>query len=72
MSLNREIEAQKKRLARIAPVARPPKLSMNCYQEGQGEPNIDSPWVLNVMVENKPEPPLIENRPIQEDIKQKH
>ena len=45
---------------------------MNVYQEGQGEPNIDSPWVLNVMVENKPEPPLIENRPIQEDIKQKH
>jgi hypothetical protein len=27
---------------------------------------------LNVMVENKPEPPLIENRPIQEDIKQTH
>ena len=72
MSLNREIEAQKKRLARIAPVARPPKLSMNIYQEGQGEPIIDSPWVLNVLVENKPEPPLIENRPIQEDIKQKH
>ena len=71
MSLNREIEAQKKRLARIAPVARPPKLSMNCYQEGQGEP-IESPWVLNLMIENKPETPLIENRPIQEEIKQKH
>ena len=72
MSLNREIEAQKKRLARIAPVARPPKLSMHCYQEGQGEPKLDSPWVLNLMIENKPEPPLIENRPIQEEIKQKH
>jgi len=31
---------------------------MNCYQEGEGEP-IESPWVINVMVEN---------RPIQEDI----
>ena len=58
MSMNREIEALKKRLARGAPIAKPPKLSMHCYQEGQGEP-IDSPWVLNLMVEN---------RPIQEDI----
>ena len=58
MSMNREIEALKKRLAKVGPVARPPKLRMNCYQEGQGEP-IDSPWVLNLMVEN---------RPIQEDI----
>ena len=72
MSLNREIEAQKKRLARIAPVARPPKLSVNVYKEGQGKPNLDSPWVLNLMIENKPEPPLIANRPIQEEIKQKH
>ena len=72
MSLNREIEAIKKRLAKVGKVANPPKLSVNVYQEDQGEPNIDSPWVLNVMVENKPEPPLIENRPIQEDIKQKH
>ena len=72
MSLNREIEAIKKRLAKVGKVAKPPKLSVNVYQEGQGEPNIDSPWVLNVMVENKPEPPLIENRPIQENIKQKH
>ena len=58
MSMNREIEALKKRLARVAPIPKPPKLSMNVYQEGQGEP-IDSPWVLNLMVEN---------RPIQEDI----
>ena len=58
MSMNREIEALKKRLARIGPIAKPPTLRMNCYQEGQGEP-IDSPWVLNLMVEN---------RPIQEDI----
>ena len=58
MSMNREIEALKKRLARVAPIAKPPKLSMNVYQEDQGEP-IESPWVLNLMVEN---------RPIQEDI----
>ena len=58
MSMNREIEALKKRLARVAPIAKPPKLSMNVYQEGHGEP-IESPWVLNLMVEN---------RPIQEDI----
>jgi len=58
MSMNREIEALKKRLAKVVPVARPPKLRMNCYQEGEGEP-IDSPWVLNLMVENPP---------IQEDI----
>ena len=58
MSMNREIEALKKRLQRVAPIAKPPNLRMNCYQEGQGEP-IESPWVLNLMVEN---------RPIQEDI----
>ena len=58
MSMNREIEALKKRLARVAPIAKPPKLSMNVYQEGKVEP-IDSPWILNLMVEN---------RPIQEDI----
>ena len=58
MSMNREIDAIKKRLARVVPIAKPPKLSMNIYQAGQGEP-IESPWVLNLMVEN---------RPIQEDI----
>tara|TARA_R100000805_G_C3534855_1_gene52184 strand:- start:409 stop:594 length:186 start_codon:yes stop_codon:yes gene_type:complete len=58
MSMNREIEALKKRLARVVPIAKPPTLRMNCYQEGHGEP-IESPWVINVMVEN---------RPIQEDI----
>ena len=58
MSMNREIEALKKRLARVAPIAKPPKLSMNVYKEGQGEPT-ESPWGLNLMVEN---------RPIQEDI----
>ena len=65
MSMNREIEALKKRLARVAPIAKPPKLSMQCYQEGQGEP-IDSPWVLNLEIESKP--PLIENSPIQGEI----
>ena len=39
MSLNREIEAIKKRLAKVGKVAKPPKLSVNVYQEGQGEPN---------------------------------
>ena len=29
MSLNREIDAIKKRLARVAPIAKPPKLSLN-------------------------------------------
>jgi len=56
--MNREIDAIKKRLARVVPIAKPPKLSMNIYQEGEGEP-IESPWVLNLMVENPP---------IQEDI----
>ena len=53
MSMNREIEALKKRLARVAPVAMPPKLSMNCYQEGEGEP-IESPWVINLKIEKRP------------------
>ena len=51
MSMNREIEALKKRLQRVAPIAKPPSLRMNCYQEGQGEP-IDSPWVLNLIQED--------------------
>ena len=69
MSLNREIEALKKRLTRIAPIAAPPKLSMNVIQEGSGDLPIESPWVLNLLVESKPTgPPLIEKPPIQEDI----
>tara|TARA_B100000674_G_C37401246_1_gene716372 strand:+ start:90 stop:260 length:171 start_codon:yes stop_codon:yes gene_type:complete len=56
--MNREIDALKKRLARVVPIAKPPTLRMHCYQEGEGEP-IESPWVLNLMVENPP---------IQEDI----
>ena len=73
MGLNREIEALKKRLTRIAPIAAPPKLSMNVIQEGSGDLPIESPWVLNLLVESKPtKPPLIEKPPIQEDIKQKH
>ena len=59
MSLNREIEALKKRLAKVVPIASPPKLSMNVIQQGSGVEPIDSPWVLNL---------LVENRPIQEDI----
>ena len=66
MGLNREIEALKKRLAKVAPIASPPKLSMNIIQAGSGVEPIDSPWVLNLFVEGKP--PLIEKRPIQEDI----
>ena len=53
MSMNREIDAIKKRLARVVPIAKPPTLRMHCYQEGEGEP-IESPWVLNLMVENPP------------------
>ena len=59
MSLNREIDAIKKRLARVAPIAAPPKLALNIIQQGSGVEPIDSPWVLNL---------LVENRPIQEDI----
>ena len=62
MSMNREIEALKKRLARVAPIAKPPKLSMNVYQEGQGEP-IESPWVLNLMVENGPFKRIFRQKP---------
>ena len=63
MSLNREIDAIKKRLARVAPIAKPPKLSLNVIQPGSGVKPIDSPWVLNLEIESKP--PLIENSPIQ-------
>ena len=35
MSMNREIEALKKRLARVAPIAKPPKLSMNVYRRAR-------------------------------------
>ena len=66
MSLNREIDAIKKRLARVAPIAKPPKLSLNVIQPGLGVEPIDSPWVLNLEIESKP--PLIENSPIQGEI----
>ena len=66
MSLNREIDAIKKRLARVAPIAKPPKLSLNIRPPGSGVEPIDSPWVLNLEIESKP--PLIENSPIQGEI----
>ena len=66
MSLNREIDAIKKRLARVAPIAKPPKLSLNVIQPCSGVEPIDSPWVLNLEIESKP--PLIENSPIQGEI----
>ena len=66
MSLNREIDAIKKRLARGAPIPKPPKLSLNVIQPGSGVEPIDSPWVLNLEIESKP--PLIENSPIQGEI----
>ena len=55
MSMNKEIEALKKRLAQIAPIASPPTLRMNIIEEGSGVEPINSPWVLNLEIEKKKE-----------------
>ena len=55
MGLERELEALRRRVQRVAPVASPPELKIHVFQEGKKNPTSGSQWELSIMVESKKE-----------------
>jgi len=56
MGLDRELEAMRRRLQRIAPIKSPPELRMDIYTEEEWnnkKPTESSPWVLDLIIEDK-------------------
>ena len=57
MGLERELEAMRRRLNRIAPIKSPPDLKMNILTEEEWnnkKPTEQSQWELNLIIEDKP------------------
>ena len=59
MSLERELEALRRRVKRVAPIAAPPELKVHVFNEGEKNPTSGSQWELSIMIEKKR--PLIED-----------
>ena len=59
MGLERELEAMRRRLNRIAPSVSPPELKVNIFNESDYKnkkiPLSESKWELNLIIEEKPE-----------------
>ena len=59
MSLDKEIASMRRRLKKVLPIASPPELKMNIFQESDYKhkkiPVSQSPWEINLIVEAKPE-----------------
>jgi len=53
MGLDREIDALRKRLNRIVPIAVPPTLLMHVFRQGEKNPTGGGPWEMSLMIENK-------------------
>ena len=53
MGLERELEAIRRRVRKIAKVENPPELKVHVFNEGEKNPTSGSPWELSIMVENK-------------------
>tara|TARA_B100001093_G_scaffold487190_1_gene523232 strand:- start:2525 stop:2710 length:186 start_codon:yes stop_codon:yes gene_type:complete len=56
MGLDRELEAMRRRLQRIAPIKSPPELRMDIYTEQEWnnkKTTENSPWVLDLIIEDK-------------------
>ena len=57
MSLDREIASMRRRLKKVLPIASPPELKMNIFQESDYKhkkiPVSQSPWEINLIVEAK-------------------
>ena len=71
MGLSAQIDNAERRLNKVLPVVAPPELTLNVFSEEEWnnkKPIEENQWALNLVIEAKR--PLIENRPIQEDIKQ--
>ncbi len=57
MGLERELEAMRRRLNRIAPIKSPPELKMNILtqqERNNKKPTEQSQWELNLIIEDKP------------------
>ena len=57
MGLERELEAMRRRLNRIAPIKSPPDLKMNILTQEEWnnkKPTEQSKWELNLIIEDKP------------------
>ena len=57
MGLERELEAMRRRLNRIAPIKSPPDLKMNILTQQEWnnkKPTDQSQWELNLIIEDKP------------------
>ena len=62
MGLERELEALRRRVKRVAPIAAPPELKMNIYSEQEWKYACpiknpkdykQSPWEINLVIEEK-------------------
>ena len=56
MGLDRELEAMRRRLNRIAPIKSPPELKMNIYSEAEWnnkKPTSKSQWEIDLVIEEK-------------------
>ena len=56
MGLERELEAMRRRLNRIAPIKSPPELKMNILTQQEWnnkKPTDQSQWELNLIIEEK-------------------
>ena len=56
MGLDRELEAMRRRLNRIAPLKSPPELKMNIYSEqvwNNKKPTSKSQWEIDLVIEEK-------------------
>ena len=58
MGLDRELEAMRRRLNKIAPIVSPPELKMNIYSEEEWDnkkPTSKSQWEIDLVIEKKPD-----------------
>tara|TARA_Y100000739_G_C20161878_1_gene263698 strand:+ start:163 stop:345 length:183 start_codon:yes stop_codon:yes gene_type:complete len=55
MGLERELEALRRRVQRVAPLKSPPELKVHVFKEGNKNPTSGSQWELSIMIENKKE-----------------
>ena len=53
MGLERELEAIRRRVRKIAKVENPPELKVHIFNEREKNPTSGSPWELSIMVEKK-------------------
>ena len=58
MGLDRELEAMRRRLNKIAPIVSPPELKMNIHTQEEWnnkKPTSKSQWEIDLVIEKKPD-----------------